>query len=157
MSYNHFFLFSSVRVKSTNHQRALITRRAIISMWHLHPASTSSQCFVFASGAVGGEGKDFPLTVSKQVSCSRFVITNTSQFPSLHIPHSHCCSLSRSEVKAFFNSCYFFKWVEDGQKEWQTSCIGQRQMSFCVLTRVLFTVNPCLGCQVSDRKCVLRV
>lgn len=144
MSYNHFFLFSSMRAKNTNHQRALLARRAIISVWHLGLASMSSVCFVLASQELWRRGKrkkKVILWLSRNKSLATdFIIINTSQLPSLHIPHSHCYAPSRSEVKAFLMTCYFFKWVESGQKKWQTSCIGQRQMSFCVLTWVMFTV-----------------
>lgn len=133
-----------MRVKNTNHQRVLITRRAIISVWHLHPVSMSSLCFVLASLELWEErekkSKGYPLTYRNKSLEADFIIINTSQLPSPHIAHSHCCAPSRSEVKAFFTSCYFFKWVEGGQKKSQTTCVGQRQMSFCVLTWVMFTV-----------------
>lgn len=121
MSYNHFFLFSSMRVKNTNNQRVLITRRAIISVWHSHPASTSSLCFVLASQELW-EGEKIKTKVILRLSRKKslaadFIVINASQLASSHILHSHCCTPSRSEVKAFFISCYFFKWVEDRQKK----------------------------------------
>lgn len=99
-------------------------------MWHLHPVSMSSLCFVLASLELWEErekkSKGYPLTYRNKSLEADFIIINTSQLPSPHIAHSHCC--------------YFFKWVEGGQKKSQTTCVGQRQMSFCVLTWVMFTV-----------------
>lgn len=105
-------------------------------------------CLPFRTCGRRGKGKTkiiLWLSRNKPLAAN-FIIINTSQLPSPHIPHSHWCVPSRSEVKAFLMSCYFFKWVEGGWKKLQTTCTGQRQMSFCVLTRVTFTVvKSCFG------------
>lgn len=95
MSYNHFFLFSSMRVKNTNHQRILITTRAIISMWHSLPAQVACVlCLPLRSyGRTGKRKTKVILWLSKNKSLAAdFIVINTSQLPSPHIPHSHCCA-----------------------------------------------------------------
>lgn len=74
------------------------------------------------SGAVGEEGKE------KQRLSFNCLETNLLQQILQLFIHLSClvhtfpvptggCAPSRSEVKAFFTSCYFFKWVEGGQKK----------------------------------------